>query len=167
MLEECIPSWLKGLRRKILLTAIFADFRHILNSLSGVVLLNSILNLFTRCWPWRTQLVNHVNHVTHVDHVNHVRTHCRPCKPSKNSLNGPLIADIVAGRTLVARLNYYWEINRHYKVFWGTTQHTHCLWPISVRTNFHFLSSSGSHNLEVTIEKFVTSVSHNWEVTIC
>ena len=23
------------------------------------------------------------------------------------------------------------------KVFWGTTQHSHCLWPIRLRTNFH------------------------------
>ena len=46
----------------ILLTAIFADFRHILNSLSGVVLLNSIHKVLALL----DTTFDHANHVTHV-----------------------------------------------------------------------------------------------------
>ena len=63
----------------------------------------------------------------------------------------------------------YWVVcgkNRHNKVFWGTTQHSHCLWPINVWTHSSLPSSSGSYNLEVTIWKFVTLESHNREVMI-
>ena len=57
-------------------------------------------------------------------------------------------------------------INRHYKVFWGTTQHSHCLWPINVWTHSSLPSFSGSYNLEVTIWMFVTLESHNRKVTV-